>query len=338
MMTSLPLLLLFHFIYCCCWCTKPILGFSFSSIILSSPTTTTTTTTNTRRYAIDEISSQPADKDHPLAETSRLSHVMLRVPSVDDTVKYWTTIQGGSIRVSSSSSSSSQELSSAMIELGCHDDDVNPKGSCFALEFVTTTKKKKDFSMGNVLSYIGVSMLLAMKQGKNPIEMMMMMSSEDDDDDNDEESQKEEKEPNGIIIQSSASAPGDYFARLALLSNNLDKTQSFYTSILGMDTKARDDKMLCLRYDNKRFSGVQTTLLFTTQQQQQQDLDMGDCFDHFVIGTKTNIQELYSSLLLNDDDNDNDDVKIFMKPTQMFGRDVMGLLDPNGYKVILASD
>jgi len=155
-MTALPLLLLLQFI---CG-IKPILGFSLSPIL---PRTSSSSRSSTRQYAIndDEISRQLADKDNPLAETSRLSHVMLRVPSVDDTVNYWTTIQGGSIRVSrpnkndddkndnddadiNNTNGLTQKLTSAMVELGCHDEDGNPKGSCFALELVSTTTNKKN--------------------------------------------------------------------------------------------------------------------------------------------------------------------------------------------------
>lgn len=302
MVSSLFLsILLFH---CLSYCPS-VVGFSVSPIIhkrLLKPTRTR------HDLAIDEntISRQPADKEHPLAQTSRLSHVMLCVPSVDTTVEYWKNIQGGSIRVSTENS--------AMVEFGSHDEE-NPKDSCFALEFTTNTKK--DFSIGNVISYIGLSMLLAIKKNKNPLEMMMRKEESNDD---------KNMEPNGIQVQSSASAPGDYLARLALMSNNnLDETQAFYTSILGMDTKARDESMLCLRYDNERFSGVQTTLIFINT---SDELNMGDCLDHFVIDTKMNIEEFYTSL---------DGEKVFMKPTKMFGRDVMGLLDPNGYKIILAT-
>jgi hypothetical protein len=65
---------------------------------------------------------------------------------------------------------------------------------------------------------------------------------------------------------------------------------------------------------------------------------VGDCFDHLVIATQTSIEELYARFSNSAATADDiEECRIFMKPTDMFGKKVMGLLDPNGYKVILAS-
>jgi catechol 2,3-dioxygenase-like lactoylglutathione lyase family enzyme len=252
---------------------------------------------------------------------------MLKVPSVDATVKYWTD-KGGTIRASRAkdelnTANGCVELRSAFVELGClkssskNKNDVGgEKPVSFALELVATNKKNvESYSIGNAISYIGVSMLLQFQnnllgaiQGESP--------------------QAQGEEPNGIPVQSSASAPGDLLARIAFKSNNLQSTHQFYTDILGMDAKAQDDDMVCLRYDNACFKGgVPTTLVF---EKEIGEIHVGDCFDHFVIATKTSIEDLYSWLQQHD-------TKIFMKPTDMFGKKVMGLIDPNGYKVIIAS-
>lgn len=247
-----------------------------------------------------------------LSSQSYLSHVMLKVPSVDQAVAYWIE-KGGIVRVQKEKPDSENGgLSSAMIELGCSSKNNDVASPCFALELVAINKF--DYQLGNALSYIGISMLLQFQnnllglvQGEKP------------------ESQGEE--PNGIKVVSSASAPGDFLARFVLRSQDLDATEDFYCGVLGMENKARDEKMLCVRYDNDCFAaGFPTTLIF---EYSEINIEKGDCFDHLVIATDTKVEEIYNHLA--------ESCTIFMKPTKMFGRDVLGLLDPNGYKVIIAS-
>jgi catechol 2,3-dioxygenase-like lactoylglutathione lyase family enzyme len=263
------------------------------------------------------------DDKHPMAATSRLSHVMLRVPSVDKTVEYWKE-KGGRVKIAKAkpgTSNGGTELMSAFLELGCtsssRDDDDDDKESgpmCFALELVATNKE--NYSIGNVISHIGVSMLLQFQNN-----LLGLITG-------DEQIKPQGEEPNGIPVQSAASAPGDFLSRFALNSNDLASTLDFYTSVLGMEAKAQDDNMLCLRYDNACFAaGVPTTLVFENAPTENNNLDMGNCFDHLVIATKTDIHDIYEQ---------SQDRKVFMKPTEMFGKTVMGLIDPNGYKVIIA--
>ena len=141
----------------------------------------------------------------------------------------------------------------------------------------------------------------------------------------DEAPKQQAEEPNGIAVRSSASAPGDYFARFALKTNDLEATHAFYTSVLGMECKAEDEKMVCLRYENGVFQGgVSTTLVFDLT---KEEIEKGDCFDHIAITTDADVSSLFDTM---------QDQKVFMKPTEMFGKQVMGLVDPNGYKVVLA--
>lgn len=249
-----------------------------------------------------------------MASTSFLSHVMLKVPSVDDTVKYWTD-KGGRIRISKhkeGTSNGDAQLSSAFVEMGCHGQDSSKDETVyFALELVATDKN--NYSIGNAISYIGVSMLLQFQNN-----LLGAITGDKPNSQGDE--------PNGIEVTSAASAPGDYLARFSLKSNDLAATVEFYTTLLGMDAKAQDDKMICLRYDNDCFTGgVPTTLVFDAT---AEELELGDCFDHLAIATKTDIEEIYERTK---------DSKVFMKPTEMFGKQVMGLIDPNGYKVVIAS-
>lgn len=259
---------------------------------------------------------EEGDEHHPMSSTSFLSHVMLKVPSVDKTVKYWTE-KGGTIRISKAkpgTSNGEAELLSAFLELGCpKNKESSSPAACFALELVAT--EKENYSIGNAISYIGVSMLLQFQNN-----LLGAITGD--------KPASQGEEPNGILVKSAASAPGDFLARFALKSQDLASTFDFYANVLGMEAKAQDDEMLCLRYDNECFSsGVPTTLIFDAA---KEDLDTGDCFDHLAITTKTSIDEIFERT-------ENQDCTIFMKPTEMFGKNVMGVIDPNGYKVVIAS-
>lgn len=93
-----------------------------------------------------------------------------------------------------------------------------------------------------------------------------------------------------------------------------------------MKLVAADEQDICLRYDNAE-TGVATTLVFSKSQ--EESLEMGNCLDHFAISTK-NVDAAFSTLRESLPDN-----VVFMDPTRMFGTKIMGLHDPNGYKVYL---
>ncbi|KAL3934042.1 MAG: hypothetical protein SGBAC_010146 [Bacillariaceae sp.] len=240
---------------------------------------------------------------------------MLKVPSVDKTVAYWIE-KGGTVRVQTEkpgASNGSSELKSAMLELGALNNDDEDKSPCFALELIATDKET--WKLGNEISYLGVSMLLQFQNN-------LLGAIKGD------KPESQGDEPNGIAVESSASAPGDLLSRFALHSQNLEESANFYTEVLGMEVKAQDEKMICLRYDNEVFkAGVPTTLIFDVT---DEAVEKGDCFDHVVIVTESSISDLYAR-------SQDSKQKIFMKPTTMFGKDVMGLIDPNGYKVVIAS-
>lgn len=262
---------------------------------------------------------------------------MFKVPSVDDSVAYWTD-KGGTVRASRSNGKTNGEarLLSAFVEMGCTRDIKGSTGkncdgetngtkseqvapatspACFALELVRTGNE--NFSVGNVISYVGVSMLLQFQNN-----LLAAVTG-------DEKPKEQGEEPNGIPVCSAASAPGDYFARFGLKTNDLTSTSTFYTTVLGMDAKAQDDKMVCLRYDNDCFqNGVATTLVFDAT---TENLELGDCFDHIAITTTSQIAGLYEQF-------EKAGCRFFMKPTTMFGKQVCGLIDPNGYKVVVAGE
>jgi catechol 2,3-dioxygenase-like lactoylglutathione lyase family enzyme len=283
---------------------------------------------------------------HPLYQTSRLSHVMLKVPSVDRTVAYWTE-QMGDVLISKHNDKGA--MTSAFVALGNGTSTENG----FALELVQHSSSSPDdadkFQLGTAISYIGVSMLLQFQNN-----LLGAAAGE--------KPQEQGDEPNGIAVKSSASAPGDFFCRFCLTTPDLVSTNAFYSEVMGMDPKAIDANMICMRYDNNPpnkngdgdsaaaatnntttgkpvgggYAGVPTTLVF--EKVADTDIDMGNCFDHIAIVTTRDIGDEYERIRTMIADGKATGATIFMNPTEMFGKKVMGIRDPNGYKVILASE
>mmetsp|Transcript_26329 Transcript_26329/g.47759 ORF Transcript_26329/g.47759 Transcript_26329/m.47759 type:complete len:110 (-) Transcript_26329:262-591(-) len=101
----------------------------------------------------------------------------------------------------------------------------------------------------------------------------------------------------------------------------------FYSCVLGMEQVAADETSVYLRYTKTNSLGVATTLVFSKN---DEPLEMGNSFDHLVIGT-ANVHaaaEVIREKGFPD--------CIFLTPTPMFGTTVLGLTDPNGYKLYLA--
>jgi catechol 2,3-dioxygenase-like lactoylglutathione lyase family enzyme len=300
---------------------------------------------------IKSSSSSSSSSSSLMSETSFLSHVMLKVPSVDKSVSYWTgDDMGGKVTRSKGNglANGEGELLSAFVEMGrststrysSNDDDEKDDTAtsssspppAFSLELLKTNKET--YSVGNIISYIGISKLLQFQNN-----LLGAIIANDGKQVQKKEIEQEQEEPNGIPIKSVASAPGDYIAQFTLKSKNLTSTSDFYTAILGMDNKAQDDKLLCLRYNNNDKSssslGVPTTLVFENFVDDDNDdvvLEKGDCFDHIAIQTTSSniVDNLYKDVVSQQNNN------VFMKPTTMFGMKVIGLLDPNGYKVVIA--
>ena len=239
----------------------------------------------------------PTSSRYLVSPSASLAHVMLRVPSVDATVNFWINEMDG--QVVRSTETTDGTIKSAFVSLG---------GS-FALELAPSTNP---FELGNSIDYIGISMLQQQQK------------------------QKQQSQPStsndGIPLRRVASAPGDALARWVMHSNDLSATADFYTKVLGMESMGyNDEEMICLRYPNNDSGGVPTTLLFTPPPADAAEIAIGNCFDHLAI-------------TIQDGDMDQEYAKlqehhhpIFMKPTLMFGTMVMGVVDPNGYKVVLAA-
>ena len=304
-----------------------------------------------------------ASPNSAMSETSRLSHAMLKVPSVDAAVDYWISKGGeversrsngksngeakilsafvklGYIGSSSSSSSSSQKKEEAEDGESEKVDKADEAPKSFSIEIVRApARKSKKDDIGNKhgLSYLGLSMLLKFKD-KNPLLELMMGNPTDAttaDKSESNTSNKDESDEELFPIKYVASAPGDGFAQLALLSNNkLVETCDFYTTVLGMDQKAQDQNLLCLRYNPSiaPTDGVATTLVFENRPRVDNDEEDAKCFDHLAIETTSSVDGLYRELLKENES----PVKVYMKPTPMFGSFLLGLIDPNGYKVVV---
>jgi len=271
---------------------------------------------------------------------SQIMHAMLAVPDVNATVNYWKS-RGATLQ----SYRKSRKAETAFVGFS---DAFNDRGF-FSLEIVTLANEAGSLTLGNAISYFGLSMLLdfdleTAAAGESPPPASLT-----------------DIDPNGIQVQSVAAAPGDSFSRFCLRTaatgattdegeeDVLAKTIDFYEQ-LGMTVAAGDETCACLRYtatkkeDNTiQRAGVAMTLYFERPDAEDNtDLNIGNCFDHFAFSTLDVdvATEALRAIFLSQGSGEDDDISkfIFMEPTIMFGMKLVGLYDPNGYKVYLVED
>ena len=274
------------------------------------------------------------EEDDSVMSSKRLSHVMLRVPDVDATVDYWVA-KGATVKQRNKSPAGGE---TAFVALG--NGKADQIDSCFALEITSLPNPEEGPVRGNGLAYLGPSMLLDFQNN-----LMGAAAGE-------KIAKEEVAEPNGIEVRRVASGPGDYFARLCLRPKPLAKdaaavngesdnalsplgiTEQFYSEVLGMRVVANDNDLLCLRYKDGGF-GVSTTLVFSTEDDPSRgdEFVMGNMLDHLVITTPS-VQNAANAL----EESEQGRNTIFMEPTSMFGTTVLGITDPNGYKIFLAEE
>jgi len=259
------------------------------------------------RPLFQSLTSNNNDKDvpSPTFKTNELTHAMIRVPDVNETVSYWVDERGATIK----SFRESKQSATAFVGF-----------DGFSLE-ITSLQGKETFGTGNAVRYFGLSMLLdfdlrsAASGGSAPRPLV-------------------DTDPNGWTLKSVAAAPGDSFSRICLRIKEgegmFSSTSSFYRSI-GMEEVAADETTICLRYKNseKEGKGNSVNLVFERDENSEETLDMGNGFDHLAISTDhvDSVFNFFSSSEMKE--------KIFMKPTDMFGSRILGVTDPNGYKVYL---
>ena len=145
------------------------------------------------------------------------------------------------------------------------------------------------------------------------------------------------------------------------------KAQDTNFLCLRYDTDANNDDD---RDDISNTSnGVSTTLVFVNSRCQQsgngddEDNDVENrsssdkncVFDHLAIQTTSSIEKVYQNIIVKNENinsssmnsHENEEivaaaakevaVKVYMKPTFMFGSNLLGVIDPNGYKVVIFS-
>ena len=284
-----------------------------------------------------------------IMSSNRLSHIMLRVPSVQETVEYWVA-RGATVTRHNKSEKTGVETAFVSLGSSKSTDDVS---GCFSLE-ITSLPPGEEQDAGNSIRYIGTSMLLDYKNN-----LIGAIFGEKKGDDVGAEAATV-VEPNGIDVRRVASGPGDYFARLCLRPkpisasgeiesvngddssrmSSLQVTEEFYTKILGMRVVANDSDLLCLRYnqnsadgsaDGSRGAGVATTLVFSTEgHAADEELVIGNMLDHIVISTRS-VDEAADLIMATDEGG----MAIFMEPKNMFGKKILGIRDPNGYQIYL---
>mmetsp|Transcript_24736 Transcript_24736/g.32805 ORF Transcript_24736/g.32805 Transcript_24736/m.32805 type:complete len:431 (+) Transcript_24736:38-1330(+) len=334
-----------------------------STVAFTLPTTTSTRKTTfvtrlTSSINNDNNESNKNKKNHPMSK-NELSHAMIRVPNVNATIDYFINrgatlqtynnrgenkesaflnFQGASFNAPSKNSVNGDSSSSSS-----NNEDMETKEvKRFSLEIVSYNPKPDDkvqeWKTGNIIQYFGLSMLLNfdLKRAAAKLPPPPQLKMEDVD-------------PNGVVIKSVASGPGDPFSRICLHVDpavGLKETADFYSNILGMEQVAVGEDMVCVRYtgnvvedevDGKKRSvgGVSITLVFTTlpttadEGGEKVELDHGTFFDHFAVDTSS--LDVAKGILKETGKED----CVFMEPTEMFGATLMGLMDPNGYKVYL---
>jgi len=258
------------------------------------------------RITTTHICATNGEQQHAMSQ-NQLMHAMLRVPNVNETVDFWKE-QGAHVH----SYRKTAKAETAFVGFG-----KEQGRGYFSLE-ITKQPESEEFQLGNAIPYFGLSMLMGMN-------LMMAAAGEKSD-------STSEQDPNGIQVRPVASAPGDSFARFCLKTNGdvFGETTDFY-ELLGMELVAADEEVICLRYTSNAAvnrTGVATTLVFCKT---SEELVRGNCFDHMAIST-ANVDaaaaELRESL-------ENPNEVIFLEPSPMFGTKIMGLNDPNGYKVYL---
>jgi len=238
---------------------------------------------------------------------------MIRVPSVNATLSYWVNERGATLK--SFRESPNGASATAFVGFGG-----------FSLE-ITSLPSAEEFIRGNVIRYFGLSMLLDFD-----------LRSAAAGDATGRRRAAVEEDVNGWTVKSVAAAPGDSFSRICLQvaksgsdgKNVLSETTTFYESI-GMEVVAGDEQCVCLRFKSAETEGdgVSVNLVFELDSDTDGQLEMGNGFDHLAIITDnvSAVFDMFNGAGMED--------RIFMAPTTMFGSRIVGVTDPNGYKVYL---
>ena len=284
-----------------------------------------------------------------LLSSSRLLHAMLRTANVSEAVAFW---EGRGARVLSGSGkvtpSGRVGPGAAFVGYGAYRDTEH-----FALELSPLPANAK--SLGNTaLQFVGVSMLLPSPPSNDDDANDDDASANDGDVDDPlarflaQRSLKswEVEDPDDLFrVRSVASAPGDPFARFVLRSKSkaaLLKTVDFYCDVLQMSQVGMaSEEEKCFRYKPRpggALVGVPTTLVFQVVAEDGDDDEAAaadaaavECFDHLAICC-SDIGAAFDHI------SGGELAPVILEPCAMFGTKIMGLEDPNGYKIYLVEE
>jgi catechol 2,3-dioxygenase-like lactoylglutathione lyase family enzyme len=300
---------------------------------------------------------------------NELSHMMIKVASVNETLAYFSG-RGATTQTYRYNAKSGSE--SAFANFAPQQGVLPPNNrGYFSLEITSTRargnkahnlEKETGSASSNVIQFVGLSMLTNF-QDKSKLESVIRSSKPSlpplapgMKNPSPATSALAEVDPNGIAIQSVASAPGDGLARVCLSCQTavttLSEIEAFYVDVLGMQVLAQDANCVCLRYQSAPFAskkdgdtqasrrvGVPTTLIFSIPEGDTIAASKADpkkdCFDHLVIATENveyAMQHIKKFIGTTKDDGED---YIFMPPKVMFGATLMGVKDPNGYDVYI---
>eukprot|EP00929_Paragymnodinium_shiwhaense_P096883 TRINITY_DN58611_c0_g1_i1.p1 TRINITY_DN58611_c0_g1~~TRINITY_DN58611_c0_g1_i1.p1 ORF type:complete len:323 (+),score=19.50 TRINITY_DN58611_c0_g1_i1:73-1041(+) len=138
-------------------------------------------------------------------------------------------------------------------------------------------------------------------------------------------------DPTGYTVKpEKGDGPGDPFRTFCLSVSDLAVSKHFYCDYLGMMDQAPegldDTRLNCaMRYANKCREGKTVSLGLVEGQVQR-----GDGFDHLAISTM-DVHAAAAAL-------QSKGVDVFLPPTVMFGINITGVRDPDGYSVYLVEE
>ena len=137
------------------------------------------------------------------------------------------------------------------------------------------------------------------------------------------EEEEELGDPNGYRVQTLAGEP--MIREICLQTGNLEKSVAFYTEKLGMMVKSKDG--MASQCQLGYASGPQTSLCL---RQSDSPIDVGTGFDHLVFAT-ADVPCAAETLQAAG-------VPLVLPPTVMFGVNITGIVDADGYKVYLVDE
>lgn len=143
------------------------------------------------------------------------------------------------------------------------------------------------------------------------------------------------KDPDGYTVSSQAmDGPGDRFRCLAIRVADLDAAKRFYCDALGMLEQTGEEtesagRCCWLRYRAGGGDGTPVALALV-ERSQGEPVEHGNGFDHLAVSTP-DVHAAAAALQSAGAD-------VFLPPTVMFGINISGVKDPDGYAIYLTEE